>query len=411
VARDEAGNPLFLQGVMLDVTGRKRAEEELKRRVGQLTALSSASQAVTASLELKPVLDNIVSLAREVTDADYASVVLADEGGNLVRGAEIEPDVPDVSARARPEGYTRWIVRSRQAAVVDDVAGDGAVIPPAPAGAPRTINPHFVATGLKSFVGLPLVARERLLGVLYLESSRPYHFHDQLPLLSTFANQAAIAIENARLFEAERAARERMQALSRQLVEVQEKERGYIARELHDGAGQALAYLMVTLGRLEQQAGRPEAVATQGVWGDLRRLAMDLRPPNLERLGLAAALRQHIEEFSRQHGQVVEFEAVSFDDVRLPPEVEVALYRIVQEALTNVARHAWARRVEVRLELNGDRVTAAVRDDGVGFEPGAGKQGGLGLVGMRERAEMLGGALVVESESGVGTAVSVEIPL
>jgi PAS domain S-box-containing protein len=411
VARDEAGNPLFLQGVMLDITGRKRAEEELKRRVGQLTALSSASQAVTASLDPGQVLDTILVGLEQVIPYDSASVLLQEGEWLGVVAARGFPAPEQVVGRRYPadDALFREIRRSGCPLVMADARA----------------CPDFKCWGgtdyTRGWMGVPLAAGGKVTGCLTLDSRRVGAYgREDAELVQTFAYQAAIAIQNARLFEQVRAGRERMQALSRRLVEVQESERGYVARELHDGAGQALAYLMVTLGRLEQQAGRPEAVAalvaelqraTQGVWDDLRRLALDLHPPNLERLGLAAALRQHVEDFSSRHGQVVEFEALGFDDVRLPPEVEVALYRIVQEALTNVARHAWARCVEVRLELNGDRVIAAVRDNGVGFKPGAEERGGLGLVGMRERAEMLGGALVVESAIGAGTTVSVEIPL
>jgi PAS domain S-box-containing protein len=201
VVRDGAGNPLFLQGVMLDITERKQAEEKLERRVKQLTALNRASQAVNASLELEQVLDEIVSLAGEVTESDYTTVVMVDEKGELIPGAEILPGTPDVVSRTRAEGHTAWVTRSRQAVIVNDVAEDGTIISQEPAGAPRTLNPHLAKIGVKSLAGLPLIARGRLLGALFLASLRPHHFHDQLPLLSTFANQAAIAIENARLYE------------------------------------------------------------------------------------------------------------------------------------------------------------------------------------------------------------------
>jgi PAS domain S-box-containing protein len=200
VRRANDGSILGYQGIIRDITERKWAEEERKRRIKQLTALNRASQAVTASLKLDQVLAEVVSLAGEVTDSDYARVVLVDEEGKLFRGVAIEPDVPDLKSHARLEGCTNWIIRSRQAVVVDDIAEDGIVISQPPEGAPGTINPHTVETDLKSFAGLPLIVKDRLLGVLYVESLRPYHFHHQLPLLTTFANQAAIAIENARLY-------------------------------------------------------------------------------------------------------------------------------------------------------------------------------------------------------------------
>jgi len=184
-----------------DITERKRAEAALKLRMEQLAALSRASQAVTASLELDQVLAEIVSLAGEVLASDYTSVVLVDEAGHMSRSAENLSGVPTIEYRVRDEGLTSWIVRSRQPVVIDEIGEDGTINPDLGAGAPRTANPLIVEAGVKSVAGLPLVAKDRLLGVLYLHSLRPAAFRGQLPLLTTFANQVAFAIENARLYE------------------------------------------------------------------------------------------------------------------------------------------------------------------------------------------------------------------
>lgn len=227
-------------------------------------------------------------------------------------------------------------------------------------------------------------------------------------------------MENARLFEEERRTADRLQALSRRLVEVQEAERSRIARELHDETSQALTSMMVNLRLLERDAQRPEIVLTRAaelkqmtdsVLENLHRLAVDLRPASLDHLGLVAALRQYIETFRSQHNLAVQFEAVGLEGERMPTEVETALYRIVQEALTNVVRHASASRVDVILERRNDRLVVVVEDNGAGFDADIALQNGqLGLAGMRERAEMLGGNFVVESEIRKGTTVLVEVP-
>jgi signal transduction histidine kinase len=200
---------------------------------------------------------------------------------------------------------------------------------------------------------------------------------------------------------------------------VQETERRYVARELHDEASQALASLMVNLRLLEQDAGDPQAVVAgvgtlkrlvDSVIGDLHRLAMDLRPASLDHLGLLAALRQYLQTVRDQHQLKVEYGVVGFE-IRLPADVETAVYRIVQEAVTNVIRHARATRVDVLLERRGSKLVVLVEDNGIGFDPTiAAHSDRLGLFGMRERTEMLGGKLAVESAPNAGTTVLMEVP-
>ncbi|MBE9507583.1 MAG: GAF domain-containing protein [Chloroflexi bacterium] len=211
---DSTGDPIGFRGVVRDVTGRRRAEEALKLNLEQLGALSQASQAVTASLELDQVLAEIVSLANQVVASDYNGVVLVDDAGNIGQSAENLPGAPALEYRIRDEGLTSWIVRSRQAVVVDEIGEDGALDRDLGEGAPRFANPLLVEAGVKSLAGLPLMVKERLLGVLYLYSLRPDAFHGQLFLLIAFANQVAVAIENARLFRAERQQAQRLALLA-----------------------------------------------------------------------------------------------------------------------------------------------------------------------------------------------------
>lgn len=274
-------------------------------------------------------------------------------------------------------------------------------------------------------LSVPLVSHDRPLGVLNLAipENRPLT-PEQVELAGAIGRQVGVAVDAEIQRRRLMAELEQREALRGQLLErvlaAQEEERHRIARELHDEAGQALTSMMVGLRLLEKEVERPEMLVarltdlkrmTDGVLEDLHRLAMDLRPASLDHLGLVAALRQYAELYSRQHGLVVQFETVGLDSGRLPAEVEIALYRIVQEALTNVVRHARATRADVLLERRGDRLVAIVEDDGAGFDPETAVQNGrLGLFGMRERAEMLGGALAIESAPGAGTTVFVELP-
>jgi len=281
-------------------------------------------------------------------------------------------------------------------------------------------SPYFPGKELiGSWMGIPLTAGEHTIGLVLLEHVNPYAFTpEMLQWASAVASQAAIAIQNAWLFEQVRDGREHLQALSRRLVEVQEMERHYIARELHDDAGQALASLMVGLRLLERDgADRPAVIArshelktiADGILENLHRLAIDLRPASLDHLGLVAALRQHTETISDQHGIPVQFE-VTGEIERISGDMETAVYRIVQEALTNIIRHAQATRIDVLLKRRDGSLIVIVEDNGVGFDPKIQQNGRLGMVGMQERAIMLGGTLTIESFPGTGTTVFLEVP-
>ncbi len=270
-------------------------------------------------------------------------------------------------------------------------------------------------------MGVPLFARGDVAGLFSLSKREVDYFNEEhMKLAEAMSSQASVAVENAILFEQMQASTVRMRSLSRRLVEVQENERRAIARELHDEAGQALASLRFGLRLLEREIDEGGSVAgrvaelmqrTDAVIDGLHRLAADLRPPSLDPLGLEAALREYVRSAGSKFGLEVRFKARGFASERLPAVVETALYRVVQEAMTNVARHAGATRVDVLAECRGDRVVVMVEDDGAGFDPDRSRRGDhLGLLGMRERAEALGGTMVVESAPGAGTTIVVEVP-
>ena len=187
---------------VVDITERKLAEAALQERLAQLTALSRASQAVSASLDLDTTLREIVALSREVSGAHYASVVLLDESGKMLESAENLLGLPALEGRARRKGFTQWIAANRQPLLVERLGKNGRLYPPPPEGAPRSINPYLRQKGIQSLAGLPLVVEERVVGVLYLHSTKPNAFDGQLPLLNAFAAQAATALQKARLYQA-----------------------------------------------------------------------------------------------------------------------------------------------------------------------------------------------------------------
>jgi signal transduction histidine kinase len=206
--------------------------------------------------------------------------------------------------------------------------------------------------------------------------------------------------------------------LARRLASAQEAERRRVARDLHDQVGQTLTALGLAVGAAEA-AGPAEAAArlrgiralADQVGRELHGAAVRLRPTALDDLGLPAAVGQLVADWSARTGVPAEFEAVGMAGGRLPAEAETALYRVVQEALTNAAKHAKASRVSVVVARRDEHATAVVEDDGAGFDPASAGDGRLGLVGMRERVALSGGELEVESEPGAGTTVIARIPL
>jgi two-component system sensor histidine kinase UhpB len=220
---------------------------------------------------------------------------------------------------------------------------------------------------------------------------------------------------------------EQVRALSGGLIRAQEEERQRIARELHDDTGQVLTLLLIRLKLLEGQSGieaiRPQIEELRGLISgaidQVRRLALNLRPPTLDQLGLVPAVRSLVSTFAESTHIPVKLE-LPREQVRLSPERALAVYRIVQEALTNTVKHAGARHVDVEVTSGGGQLTATIRDDGRGFAPetyaaranrGATSGPGVGLFGMEERARLAGGSLRIQSAPGRGTSVTLRVPV
>lgn len=231
--------------------------------------------------------------------------------------------------------------------------------------------------------------------------------------------------ERELLFEQVRQGRERLRALATKVVNAQEEERRRISRELHDEVGQNLTVLGISLRMLQNDLeDQPEAVRqrirdaihlSDATMAHIRSLAQDLRPPSLDTLGLNAALEGLCSAFAQRTQLPVDYEGCEFTDVN--EAVRIALYRFLQEALTNAARHSTGDRVWVHLKRGDNFLELAIRDNGQGFTEQAGaagtaglREGGIGLIGMRERIEMVGGAVQIDSRPGEGACVSARVP-
>jgi signal transduction histidine kinase len=406
---------------------RKESEtynRQLLQRNRELAAIAAVAQVTSSGrLDLAGTLEQALKVVLEVTGLPAGWVLLLPPGGGepvVASSAGLSQDIAEALSRFRsPECECRKVLESRQPLVVCPLHKD-CPVHALDLGEGRLPTCHAT---------VPLSTRSRVLGVLNLASGDLASFHQQgLTLLSAIGNQLGAAIENALLWE-ELKQRDLLRGqLLEQAIAAQEDERKRIARELHDQTGQALSSLLLWLRALEPEANGSagvtvsparvqelKTIVTDALDG-VRNLALELRPSVLDDLGLVPALQRYVRTYQDRYTLAIDFQTVGLEGVRLPPAVETGLYRIIQEALTNVVQHANAACVSLLLETRVGVIVAVVEDDGRGFEAerlarGELAENWLGLSGMRERAELLGGRLTVESTPGAGTTVFVEVPL
>lgn len=402
--------------VARDVTDRWLALEAERQARTIAEALHEATLGLTRSLDPESVLVTLLDRLRGLVPFDRARVMLVEEAPRLSIRAIFDGErAMPLPAEARPE------LNASEHPVVHNILTNGTpvLIPDISAHPDWSLPTEREAEA--SWMGVPLFTRGRVTGLFSLSKREADYFKEEhVRLAEALSSQASVAVENAILFEQMQASTVRMRALSRRLVETQESERRQIALELHDEAGQALTSLRHGLRLLERETTERESVAarvrelvrtTDDVIDGLHRLAADLRPASLDHLGLDAALRQYARWARSKFGLPVHFKARGFTSARLPQAVETSLYRIVQEAITNVVRHARATKVDLMVERRGDKVRVLIEDDGTGFDPSrVHKRDHYGLLGMRERTEALGGTLTVESSHGKGTTIAAEVP-
>src|SRR6266702_653126 len=368
----------------------------------QLESLNEVGAALVGELELDPLLDLVATRLRQLIDARLVAIALPAGDGLRIAAADGEgaADLTAVELLTHDSKTGRVLERGRSERV-DSLLED------------PEVN-HDVARRLGASTGLyvPLLARERPIGVLVAHDKLgpdPRFTSADLRLAEQFANRAAIAVDLSR-----RVARDAL----RRVVSGQELERRRLARELHDETGQALTSILLGLRAVEEAGSHQDMSAAAanlrdlvvGTLQDVRRLAVQLRPKALDDFGLVAAVERLVQTFSEASAIRVDLEA-QLGDERLPAEVETTLYRIVQEALTNIVKHAGASRVSILLVRSSGTATVVIEDDGQGFDPADLREDGMGIIGMRERVELHEGRLTVESTPGAGATLVAEVPL
>ena len=378
-----------------------RLYESATRWSRQLESLIEVGNALSGEIELPRVLQLVTDKVRELIGARAVFIALPSSGRLLIQAASGEKAESFVGAELPSSAKSVRVLERRRSERVDSLIDD-----------PEVDQEFTRRLGARTGLFVPLIVRGQPIGIVMAhdrEGSDPRFTDQDLRLAETFSERAAVAADLST-----RVARD---ALAR-VVDAQELERKRLARELHDETGQSLTSMLLALRAIEEAKTSDEAQdATDRLreqivetLHDVRRLAVELRPKALDDFGLVPALERLTTTFSEQTAIPVEFEAM-LGDTRLAPAVETALYRIVQEALTNVIKHSRAARVSVLLRRKPDSVAAVIEDDGQGFDVDETRDGGLGLVGMRERIELIDGRLAVESSSSGGTSVVAEVPL
>ena len=380
-----------------------RLYEASARWSRQLQSLQEVGNALATEPDLDRLLDLIVRRLRDLLGARVVALALPSGADDLRFAAVAADDAEELLGEtiARSNSKSGAVLERRRSERIDSVIDD-----------PEVNRDVTRRAGARTGMWVPLLVRDRIIGVLEIHDKQgpDARFSDEdLRLAEAFASRAAVAVELS-----QRVARDAV----RRVVEAQELERRRLARELHDETGQALTSILLGLKPLEEALADHPAHAdvaelrehVVNALQDVRRLAVELRPAVLDDFGLEPALERLTDAFAEQTGLRVDFHS-ALGETRLPGEVETTLYRVVQESLTNIVKHASADSVSVSLSRREAGVAAVIEDDGAGFDQRSVREDGVGLLGMRERLALLDGRLEIESRPGAGTTIVAEVPV
>jgi PAS domain S-box-containing protein len=417
VIENERGEPESLMGSFMDVTTERRYQQALHQRTAELSALNALGMALCTCFSVGTVSQAALKHAMRLFDFAFGAVYLLDDTSDEFRlvthkglSKEEAAMLHRVRTRDQPFAHTQRMPESGVISLQDRPDSEWA----------RCLH----AMGVTRAVAVPLVSRDTIIGSLDLGGGTGLLSGQDISLLTTIGIQIGPNLESAKLFgELERAHRQ-LQGLSAQLTNTLEEERAHISRELHDEVGQALTALKLTLQiaqdnhQLEAKDGESAVLAPSIDLIDttvdrVRQIAAGLRADTISDLGLLPALREQVEAFAKRSGIMIQLKMADSEPA-LSHEAKLALYRIVQEGLTNVAKHADADEVVIQLEEAPETIQVTIQDDGNGFAPFGFQDGRqeehLGLVGVRERAELLGGRVRIQSKPNAGTSITVRLP-
>ncbi len=393
-----------------------QTEEAITQRdhIAALLALQEIAQNLAAELDLESLLERIVEAAVAVVNTSAGSLLIWDASSNdLVFAVAKGGGGQALLGRRMPayKGIAGWVLTSRRPAVVQNVHEDH-----------RFFSAIDESLGFQtsSLLAVPLLAKGEGIGVLEVLNritEQPFDQQDA-ELLMALAGQAAVAIKNAQLYRQVQEERDRIVALEEQV-------RKDLAREIHDGPAQMLSAIIMHLSFIGELAvRRPEQLGAEiamvqetasKALQQMRSMIFELRPVLLQTQGLIAALGTYVKRLGEVEGMTIHADLEEWPD-RLPVRIEEVCFAIIQEAMTNTKKHAEAANTWLQVSRQGDRLVVGIRDDGKGFEAGRlealeSREGHLGLLNMRERAAMVGGELIIRSQPGWGTRITLTIPL
>lgn len=404
---DRNGNVTGVVGVGRDITSFKQLEENLHQRIAELAMLYDISQIFLSQPSISSTNDTICRLAVDKFDLDLAWI-----GNGTLDSSRIDP----IASCGVPLETLKPIYFDN-----NHFPPESEPIARAFCNDEPLIDNHVQNTaGYQSIAAVPLFTQTGTPAILNLFSKNPDHFTPQrLRVLLAYTNLARLSLQNACLYDQLEQGRRRLETISRRLVEIQEDERKWIAMELHDEIGQILTGLKLLLDSSISPGGfsAEKLAQSRGLVYELisrvRQISLDLRPAMLDDLGLIPAVLWLCERFREQTGVQVHLHHEGLDNRRFSTQVETTAFRVIQEALTNVARHAQVNRVTVQAWTANNQLNIQVKDEGIGFDPENIMDNGQsrGLMGIRERAHFVGGFLTIESAPGTGTNVNFSLPL
>jgi signal transduction histidine kinase len=383
-----------------------RLYESATRWSRQLEILHETVRSVVDETDVRRLLSLVCERVRNLTQARLALAALPVEGGQTLRVVAADAENAELAAGLLGHEFRKdaskvgRVLERQQGARIDSLLDD-----------PDVDQSETRALGARTGLYAPLVAHGHGVGVIAIHDKLTTSGRvtdGDLRLAEIFAGRAAVAVELS-----ERVARDTV----RRVVAAQEEERRRLALELHDETGQALTSILLGLKAIGGAKSKEDAVRAEAdvrelvvqALQDVRALAVELRPSALDDFGLGPAVERLAHTFAERSG--IETTVETHLEARLPPEIETTLYRVVQEALSNVVKHSAARHVSIVVAQRGARVAATIDDDGQGFDETLVRADALGLTGMRERLALVGGALEIETASGSGTTVAAHVPL